>query len=106
MPIAEVLALIASASSDGSFVPDSPLAIEFSVTTATRLSACTDTVLIGDSRWFQDWPEHRYPHYDLVAARRERAIKAGAVPVTWREAPTILREAFPAAQWRALKEAS
>ena len=57
-------------------------------------------------RWFQDWPEHRYPHYDLVAWRRLSAIEAGAVAVPWRQSPEILRKAFPVEQYRALKAAA
>lgn len=63
-------------------------------------------VRIGMRRaWFQDWPAHRFPHYDVVAAKRERAIQAGAVAVTWRESVPILGTAFPAEQYRALKQA-
>lgn len=29
--------------------------------------------------WFQPYPEHSIPHYDLVPSRRLRAIKLGAV---------------------------
>lgn len=62
---------------------------------------------IGTRRtWFQDWPAHRYPHHDVVANRRLQAIRAGATAVTSREAVAILAAAFPAAQYRALKEAA
>lgn len=57
-------------------------------------------------RWFQDWPEHRYPHYDLVSSRRERALNAGATPITTRDAVKVLADAFPAVQYRQLKEAA
>jgi hypothetical protein len=53
--------------------------------------------------WFQDWPEHRFPHYDVTASRRARAIQAGATTVTWRESAKILGAAFPAQQYRALR---
>ncbi len=35
-------------------------------------------------RWFQNKPG-RVPHYDLCKAKRAKAIKLGAVEVTWRE---------------------
>lgn len=39
---------------------------------------------IGMKRsWFQG--EARLPHYDLNARRRQAAVQAGAVEVTWRE---------------------
>lgn len=36
--------------------------------------------------WFQD---ERIPHYDLTESRRERAIAAGAIPLTRREAVAV-----------------
>lgn len=48
---------------------------------------------IGLARaWFQD--HHRDPtrhHYDLTDPARERAIEAGATPVTWREGARLRR---------------
>lgn len=54
-------------------------------------------------RWFQGPPRHAWPrsHYDVTEARRLEAIRAGAVPITWREAGQQLvraREAQKAAQ--------
>jgi hypothetical protein len=42
--------------------------------------------------WYQD---HRWPHghYDVVEPRRQAAIAAGAVPVTWRETGRMMAEA-------------
>jgi hypothetical protein len=47
--------------------------------------------------WFQakGWPRD---HYDVTDARRERAIAAGAVPVSWREAGRWRTEAIAAAR--------
>lgn len=48
--------------------------------TLEELHAMADR--IGLKReWFQ---ERSFPHYDLIASRRERAIRAGAVPLTMR----------------------
>ena len=33
--------------------------------------------------WFQS--DSSYPHYDVVFNRVERAIKAGAIPIGWKE---------------------
>jgi hypothetical protein len=37
--------------------------------------------------WYQGPPRHPWPrsHYDVTEAKRQEAIKAGAVPITWRE---------------------
>lgn len=43
--------------------------------------------------WFQGPPEHRHPHYDVTDTKRQQAIKAGAKPITWREAGMMLAEA-------------
>ncbi len=32
--------------------------------------------------WFQD---KSFPHYDLTSSRRKAAIRAGALPLDWRE---------------------
>jgi Protein of unknown function (DUF4031) len=48
-------------------------------------------VAIGLRRdWFQ--AHDRRWHYDVTDSMRARAIRAGARPVTWREAPAIMRE--------------
>jgi len=60
---------------------------------------------IGIKRqWHQDKPGNS--HYDVCKAKRQQAIAAGAVPVTWRQygamvmcrrrAPTRFRDALPA----------
>ena len=36
-------------------------------------------------RWFQDKPWPR-AHYDVTESKRQEAIRAGATPITWREA--------------------
>lgn len=41
--------------------------------------------------WFQN--KVRWPHYDVCAATRERALKLGAVPVTGRQLIERLRAA-------------
>ena len=50
--------------------------------------------------WFQTKPGRPWrDHYDLTSARREQAIKLGAVPITWREAAKrniAAREAYRA----------
>lgn len=33
--------------------------------------------------WFQDKPG--FPHYDVTDAKRQQAIRAGAIAITWRE---------------------
>ncbi|HET9080180.1 MAG TPA: DUF4031 domain-containing protein [Trebonia sp.] len=42
--------------------------------------------------WYQDksWP---HGHYDVVEPRRQAAIAAGAVPVTWQETGRMMAEA-------------
>jgi hypothetical protein len=38
--------------------------------------------------WYQGPPKHPWPrsHYDVTETKRQEAIRAGAVPITWREA--------------------
>ena len=36
--------------------------------------------------WFQNPPKHRHPHYDVTQKKRQQAIEAGAVAITWQEA--------------------
>jgi hypothetical protein len=54
--------------------------------TLAELHAMADR--IGMRReWFQSKPGRPWhDHYDLTRERRERAIRLGAIPVTWREA--------------------
>lgn len=42
--------------------------------------------------WFQDkpWP---HAHYDVTDSKREQAIRAGAVSITWREAGKMTADA-------------
>jgi hypothetical protein len=47
-------------------------------------------------RWFQDKPG--FPHYDICKAKRELAIKNGAVAVASRELVTIVRRRNPRTQ--------
>jgi hypothetical protein len=56
--------------------------------------------------WFQDWPAHRFPHYDVTAPKRAAAVRLGAVQVSWRESAEILRVAFPPERYRALRKAA
>ena len=56
--------------------------------------------------WFQDkpWP---HQHYDVTDTKRQAAIAAGAVPITWREAGRQSLEAIrrdPARRQRSVKE--
>jgi Protein of unknown function (DUF4031) len=37
--------------------------------------------------WFQDKPSGR--HYDVTERMRQRAIRAGAIPVSWRDIATV-----------------
>jgi len=46
--------------------------------------------------WFQGPPEHRHPHYDVTDSKRQEAIAAGAVAITWREAGQMLADAAQA----------
>ena len=41
------------------------------------------------SNWFQDDP--RLPHYDLVPARRAKAVKLGAIEQTFRQMVEFMR---------------
>jgi hypothetical protein len=43
--------------------------------------------------WFQGPPKHRHPHYDVTDSKRQQAIAAGAVAITWREAGQMLADA-------------
>lgn len=52
--------------------------------------------------WFQNKPWPR-SHYDVTDSKRQQAIAAGAVPVTWREATRQRSQAVAAAR-RALGE--
>lgn len=49
--------------------------------------------------WFQDkpWPG---AHYDVTDSRRQDAIAAGAVPITWREGGLMRRRAKEARRTR------
>lgn len=38
--------------------------------------------------WFQD--KKSIPHYDLTPSRRVKAVQAGAIEISWREAVTII----------------
>jgi hypothetical protein len=53
---------------------------------AERLRRCLELAARHGLRrsWAQLPPEHRIPHYDLTAGRREAAIAAGAVEVSAR----------------------
>lgn len=46
-------------------------------------------------RWFQDKPWPRQ-HYDVTEPKRQAAIQAGAVAITWREAGRQMRDATAA----------
>jgi len=41
--------------------------------------------------WFQDAAS--YPHYDVTDRKRDDAITAGAVPITWRQTAAVIRRA-------------
>jgi hypothetical protein len=47
--------------------------------------------------WFQNKPWPR-AHYDVTESKRQQAIAAGAVPVTWREAARQRNQAVDAAR--------
>lgn len=51
--------------------------------------------------WFQEYskrPAGLYrPHYDVADSRRSAALLAGAVSISWRETPEVLRRAREAA---------
>lgn len=50
--------------------------------------------------WFQHKPGRRYDfsHYDVTEAKRQQAIAAGAVQVSWLQTPEILQRAHAARQ--------
>jgi hypothetical protein len=65
-------------------------------------------VSIGLKReWFQSPPEH-YPHYDVTETKRQQAIRAGAVAITWYEAGELLtgRRPVPAPPQPSAEEAA
>lgn len=45
--------------------------------TEAELHAMADAIGMKRS-WFQPFPKHSLPHYDLSGTRRQRAVKAGA----------------------------
>lgn len=48
---------------------------------------------IGLARsWYQGPPRHRWPawHYDVTSGKRQQAIAAGAVEITWRQAGQMM----------------
>jgi hypothetical protein len=49
--------------------------------------------------WFQDKPWPR-AHYDVTESKRQQAIAAGAMPITWREAGQLRQEALMAMRER------
>jgi hypothetical protein len=49
--------------------------------------------------WFQDKPWPR-AHYDVTESRRQQAIAAGAVAITWRESARQRSEAVTQARMR------
>lgn len=44
-------------------------------------------------QWFQDKPG--FPHYDICKAKRDQAVRLGAIEVTARELVAIKRRVFP-----------
>lgn len=42
--------------------------------------------------WFQCPPKASWNHYDITKSKREEALKAGAVPIKYRELPAKLKE--------------
>jgi hypothetical protein len=57
-------------------------------------------VSIGLRRsWFQDKPWPR-AHYDVTESKRQQAIAAGALPITWREAGQQMHQALQARRER------
>lgn len=46
--------------------------------------------------WFQGDPAHPWPkqHYDVTKTKREAAIRAGAVPVTWHDTGEMIIKAL------------
>lgn len=37
--------------------------------------------------WFQSYPQHSWPHYDIADGKRHLAVSLGAVQITYRELP-------------------
>ena len=58
----------------------------------SELHALAATIGLRRS-WFQDmpWP---FAHYDVTESKRQQAIAAGAVPITWHEAGQRMAEAL------------
>jgi len=61
--------------------------------TDAELHAMADRIGVA-RKWHQAPPKHR-SHYDIALSKRESAIQAGAVPITWRQcgAMTARRQA-------------
>lgn len=59
--------------------------------TVEELHALAESIQIRRA-WFQCPPKANWEHYDVTAAKRRKAIKAGAVPISWRDLPAKLRE--------------
>ena len=43
-------------------------------------------------RWYQGPPAHQWPtwHYDVTSGKRQQALNAGAVPITWKQAGQMI----------------
>ncbi len=44
-------------------------------------------------RWFQTGRSAWRPHYDLTDTKRQAAIQAGALPISYRDTPAVLARA-------------
>lgn len=55
-----------------------------------ELLKMADTIGVA-RRWIQK-PGTPYEHFDISLDRRRKAVAAGAVEITWREAGKIIRE--------------
>lgn len=58
--------------------------------TEAELHAMADKIGV-DRKWYQYPRKSRHPHYDIALSKRALAVAAGAVEITWREAPAISR---------------
>jgi len=69
---------------DDSFIPFGRMLMSHMMATdIDELHAMADKIGLN-RKWFQD---KRIPHYDVSKSLREKAINAGAKPISWRDMP-------------------
>lgn len=63
--------------------------------TEEELHAIADRIGVA-RRWYQYPEKSRWPHYDIVQAKRALAVAAGAIEVEMRQTPAIARRCIAA----------